>query len=387
MKIAVNLFLASPKSVTGAFVYIQNILPALSRAGKENIYFLLGHQETIDYFKTLFKDFSNIRYRVFDIRRDIFTNPLNAFGKLLARIKNDYRAREDIIAQEVQTFLRKNNITVYFSPTQTIFPMNLRGVKHITTILDLQFEYFPENFPASYLEKRRRDARHAINHSDSLIAISKYTKKSLIENYDARPEKIKVIYFAPHEIKNTPPTVTLPQEFIFYPAAIWPHKNHLVLIKALSTLKDRFPSLHAVCAGIVKNKDLKDALEHAAELGGIAGRVFFPGYMSGGNLRSMYAHAKALVFPSAFEGFGIPLIEAMRFGLPVVAADNSSITEVVDGAGILVETGSAEMLAAAIEKVLIDSTLRNTLIKQGRERAAMFSWETAAEETLITFQE
>ena len=89
--------------------------------------------------------------------------------------------------------------------------------------------------------------------------------------------------------------------------------------------------------------------------------------------------------PSSFEGFGIPLVEAMQFGVPVIAADNTSIAEVVGNAGILVKTGDAEALAGAIEKVLTDKSLRDELIEKGHERAKIFSWEKAAKETLAVF--
>jgi glycosyltransferase involved in cell wall biosynthesis len=385
MRIAINLFLASPKSITGAFVYIQDILPALFKADKHNSYYLLGHAETIRYFESLYRDLPNVRFCVFDIRRDVFANPVRAVRKLLAKLKGDYEEREEIITGEVRAFLDKEGIGVYFSPSQTIYPHGLEKVRAVTTILDLQFEYFPGNFLPSYLEKRRRDARYAVERSDRLIAISQYTQKTLLEKYDAAPEKIRVIYFAPHEIEDTPASITLPLEFIFYPAAIWPHKNHRILIKALGILKDQFPNLHAVCAGMSKSSALKDELESLVESEGLKSRVLFPGYVFGGNLRLIYAQARALVFPSAFEGFGIPLVEAFQFGLPVVAADNSSITEVVDGAGLLVETNNAPALAKAIEKVLTDNNLRDELIQRGRERAKIFSWEKAAQETLEVF--
>ena len=385
MKIAVNLFLASPKSITGAFIYIEDILPALFRAESNNTYYLLGHAETINYFKNQYKNFPNVKYQIFDIRRDVFLNPTVAWKKLIAKLKKDNNLRERIIAEQVSRMLEKENINIYFSPSQTIYPRGLENTKAVTTILDLQFEYFPENFSTIYLEERRRDGQYAVRHSQKLIAISEYTKKTLMDNYDAPRDMMATIYFAPHEIENTPADITLPSEFVFYPAALWPHKNHATLIRALGILKDRFPQLCAVCAGVVKKERLKKELELMAESEGVKERVLFPGYMSGGNLRLIYEKARALVFPSAFEGFGIPLVEAFQFGVPVIAADNTSITEVVDGAGILVKTGDAEALARAIERVLTDNSLRDELIKKGHERAKIFSWEKAARETLEVF--
>ncbi len=385
MKIAVNLFLASPSSITGAFVYVEDILPALFTAGPEHTYYLLGHAETIEYFKSKYHDIPNVRYRIFDIRRDVFINPLRAFMKFVAKTRKDNALRERIVAREVRACMKKEHIDVYFSPTQTIYPREFGDVKAVTTILDLQFEYFPQNFTAAYLAERRSDGTYAVERSNSLIAISAYTKKSLGEKYHADPSKMRVIYFAPHEIEDTPADIDLPDQFVFYPAALWPHKNHAVLIKALGILKDRFPHLHAVCAGVVKRKDLKREIEALAQTEGVAERVHFPGFIEGGNLRLVYAKTKALVFPSAFEGFGIPLVEAFAFGVPVIGADNTSIAEVVGEAGLLVPTGDAAALAEAIEKVFTDPTLRESLITKGRERAKLFSWDKAARETLEVF--
>ena len=258
-------------------------------------------------------------------------------------------------------------------------------VKKVTAIMDLQHEYFPENFSAAYLKQRKEDYKYAAEHSNRLIAISEYTKKSLQDKCGVAPEKIKVIYFAPQEIKSGPTSFSAPTEFIFYPAALWPHKNHRVLIEALRILKDRFPSLHAVCAGTIKGENFKKDLELIAEKEGLKDRVLFPGCLFNGDLYSLFTRARALVFPSAFEGFGIPLVEAFQLGLPVIAADNTSIAEVVDGAGILVKTGDAEVLAEAIERVITNNTLRDKLIQKGRERAKMFSWEKAGKETLKVF--
>lgn len=385
MKIAVNLFLTSPKSVTGAFVYIQNILPALFEADKKNTYYLLGERDTIKYFQSLYGESLNVRFQVFGIKRDLLINPVRAIKKILAKIKHDYRRQENLVAKEIKKIIQKEHIDLYFSPASTIFPRGLDQIKKITAIMDLQHEYFPKNFSPKYLEQRRETFKYATEHSACLIAISEYTKKTLLEIYNLDPEKIPVIYFAPQEIKLGPTNFIPPLDFVFYPAALWPHKNHRVLIQALGILKDRFPSLHAVCPGLAKDKSFQIDLEKMAEANNLGGRILFPGCLFDGDLYQLFTQAKALVFPSSFEGFGIPLVEAFQFGLPIVAADNTSIREIVADAGVLVKTGDAQALAKAIEKVLTNQNLRQELIQKGRERAQIFSWEKAAKETLEIF--
>lgn len=385
MKIAVNLFLTSPKSITGAFVYIQNILPVLFKANKENTYYLLGEPDTIEYFRLLYKDTPNVKFHVFNIRRDVFVNPVRAAKKLIAKIRHDYNSHENILSHEVNTILTKKKIDLYFSPASTIFPHGLNNIKKITTIMDLQHEYLPENFSSDYLKKRRKTFSYAIENSNHIIAISEYTKKTILEQYPNSLGKVSVVYFATQEIKNSPVNFNIPKEFLFYPAALWSHKNHRVLIQSLAILKDKFPSLHIVCAGLIKNKVLKHELETIAKSEGLNDRVHFPGILFGGDLRALYTQAKALVFPSSFEGFGIPLLEAFQFDLPVIATDNTSITEIVGDAGILVKTGDAQALADAISQIITNTKLRNELIQKGRERVKLFSWEKVAHETLKIF--
>lgn len=389
MNVAVNLFLASPKSVTGAFIYIEDLLPRLFRANRTHTYHLLGQADTIAYFKSKYAGEPNVRFRVFDIRRDVWRNPARAAFKLLAKLRHDRALRERILAREVRRYLVGEKIALYFSPSQVIYPRGIAfdTLAFVTTMLDIQFEYFPEYFSAAQLAARRNDARYAVEHSDRLIAISAYTKQTLTDRYGADPHTIRAIHLAPHETEEASASLALPETFVFYPAALWPHKNHRVLIDALAILKDEFPVLQVVFTGVTKRTELKRQLEEQAAGAGLRERVIFAGYCSGGDLRRIYTQTKALVFPSSFEGFGIPLVEGFLYGVPVIGANNTSIAEVVDGAGLLVPTGDAEALAGAIARVLTDETFRDELIRRGHERSKLFSWEKTAQETLDVFRD
>ena len=133
---------------------------------------------------------------------------------------------------------------------------------------------------------------------------------------------------------------------------------------------------------MTKSKKIKEELYALTEAYGLTDRIHFFGFVPDEDMPSIYKQAKALVYPSSFEGFGIPLVEAFKFGTPVIAADNSSISEVVGGAGILFKTGDLGMLTKGIERILSDDSLRGDLIKKGRERAKDFSWDASARKTL-----
>src|SRR3989344_3657288 len=384
--IAVSLLSVSPESATGSFVYIKNLLDSLFALDTDSFYFLILDNANRTYFVNRFKDYPNVKYYTVSIRRDLLLNPIRVLLKLWARVKKDCRRRESITRGEAQYFLGKNKIDMVFFPSGTIYPAGLKNVKMVTTVFDLQHEYFPNNFSSAYLARRKTDSAYAANNSDRIIAISEFTKRSIVEKYGINPDKATVIYLAPQkETANHFSSLSLPDNFIFYPAAIWPHKNHRILIEAMHVLRLKFPDLHLVFTGVIKNKKLKEELHTLAVVYGLTDRVHFLGFVLDKDMPSIYKQAKALVYPSFFEGFGIPLVEAFKFGTPVIAADNSSIGEVVGDAGILFETGDLEMLTKNIERILSDDLLRDDLIKRGTERAKDFSWDASARKTLDVF--
>lgn len=385
MRILINLLSSSHRSTTGGFVYIKNLLPTLFSLDRANQYFILASRDNGDFFKKNYPNWPNVHYVISDIRRDLWANPWRAGLKLVAKIKKDRRAREDIIRKEVQRIINKKNIDLLFCPASVIYPRGLKNTKIVTTVLDLQHEYVPENFSSDYLKRRKADSEYFSVRSDHLIAISDFTKQTLVQKYGIDPSKVTVIYFAPQKLEEVEAGAALPRDYLFYPAALWPHKNHRILIEALNDLKEKFPSLHLVFAGLTKNKKVFSELKILIESFGLSGKVIFMDYIFGSKLAWVFKNAKAMVFSSSFEGFGIPLVEAFHYGVPVVAADNTSISEVVGKAGILFETGHLGELTKSIERVLSDETLRKNLIARGRERAKDFSWDISARQTLEVF--
>ena len=143
--------------------------------------------------------------------------------------------------------------------------------------------------------------------------------------------------------------------------------------------------MHLVLTGAVKNIKLKKEIDDLIESYGLSKKVLFLGHVSDEKLNYIYQKARALVFPSSFEGFGLPIVEAFKHGLPVVAANNTSISEVVGNAGLLFKTNNLEKLVECIKKVLTNHNLREQLINRGRQRADAFSWENTAKKTLLVF--
>ena len=375
--ILINLLSFTPSSATGVFVYADNLIRELTRIDSGRTYWIAVRNDMYRYLQGSLRDRGNVQYIVFG-KFSLF------LPRIAARIFKNRSILEAAIRRRFQALIDRHAIRVAFFPSGALYPRGLRNVASIVTLYDLQQEYFPENFSSRHLQRRREDNRYAAQNADRILTISEFTKKTVVENYGVREEKITVTHLAPRNFP-VPEAISLPRQYIFYPAALWPHKNHLVLFQAFSILKNTFPELHVVLTGTEKQRNMLVEIRRTAEQNGVADRVHYLGHVSDSTLYTIYKNAAALVFPSSFEGFGVPLVEAFSLGVPVVAADNTSIPEIVDGAGILVPTGDAKALADSLERLLTDQKLRSELIAKGYERVKLFSWDKTAEATLKVF--
>lgn len=383
-RIAISLLGLSHKSITGGFVYIENLLNHLFEIDSDTSYYLVLNVHNLGYFKKRYGKYDNVYFFVTDVRRDIFTNPIRAFARVIAKIRTNEKRLEDIARKEIQRFIDKKQINIFFFPASIIYPEGLTNVKTVATVYDLQHKHFPENFSQTVLNFRDERYRYLAKNADHIISISDYTRDEFIDEYTIPKEKITTTLLGPNG-EDVGEKITLPKRYIFYLAAFWPHKNHRMLVEALGELQDEFLDLHLVFTGVAKKKRVREELEHTITKYKLENKVHFLGFVSDKELTYIHQHAALLVFPSSFEGFGMPIIEAFKYGVPVIAADNSSITEVVGDAGLLFETGNKEELIQHIKNVLLNDKLREDLIKKGHERASIFSWEKTAEETMSIF--
>src|SRR5690606_7214544 len=163
-----------------------------------------------------------------------------------------------------------------------------------------------------------------------------------------------------------------------------PRKNHVRTIRAFETLADRFPDLRLVLAGGWgwKSGPIRQAIESAR----VRDRIHVLGAVPAGDLAALYAGARVFAFPSLYEGFGIPLLEAMAASVPTLTSNVSSMPEVAGDAALLVDPTSVEAIAAGLERLHVDEVLRRRLIQLGREREREFTWTRAAQETLATYR-
>jgi glycosyltransferase involved in cell wall biosynthesis len=292
-------------------------------------------------------------------------------------------------------------VDVFFSPH--IFSSSVsKKCKTITTFHDLSFENYPEfySFGKNYwhfLMNPRKQAQKA----DKIIAVSQSTKDDLVKIYGIEPEKIKVIYsginsvfstclpvgkvqYSVSSISKIKKKYNLPEKYILYLGTLEPRKNIIGLIKAFELFKKSYKlqatSYKLIIAGSKGwlYKDIFKAVQNSPA----KDDIIFTGFIDDKDKSALYSLADLFVYPSFYEGFGFPPLEAMSSGTPVITSNFSSLPEAVGNAAITVNPYDLDELAKAIEMVLSDEKLRDILIERGYKRVKNFSWEKCAEETL-----
>ena len=295
---------------------------------------------------------------------------------------------------EVETLRHGNKLgaDICLSLSGYIYP-DMLPLTNVLLVPDLQHEYHPEFFTDHVLDERRRVFEHAITHADYLIAISDYTRQTVIDLFRIDPDRIQTIHLAadpafyranraPGNKERVLNKYRLPDKgYLFFPGNTWPHKNHQGAIKALQLLHREYGHTSPlVCTG--SRKDAHSELIYLIEEAGLNGAVQFLGYCPLDDLVGLYEGAAALVYPSLFEGFGIPLLEAMCCDCPIVCSNLTSLPEVAGDAALLVNPHSPEELASAIDRVLTDENLRTSLISRGQQQAQRFSWASFTREVI-----
>ncbi len=228
----------------------------------------------------------------------------------------------------------------------------------------------------------KRVARKSV----AIFTPSQFVKDDLVEFTTVDPDKITVTYEAADVIENKPEAVKEleSKRFVMYVGRPTPHKNLERLVEAFELLRSRNPSLLLVLAG--KKDTNYRRIEKNIRKRGVRG-VVFADYVSEGQLRWLYGHCAAYVFPSLSEGFGLPGLEAMAHGAPVVSSSATCLPEVYGDAAHYFNPLDVTAMADAVNEVLTDKVLRVELVKKGRARAAKYSWEQTAKETLAVYRQ
>ncbi len=276
---------------------------------------------------------------------------------------------------------------VHFGMTQQ--PVLYRG-RAVTTIHDLTTLRFsnPAKNPATFKLKQlvyARVVKRVARKSAQVIVPSQFVAGDLVRYTGISPGKVTVTPEAANPIaEDAEPTRGLGNKrFIMYVGRPTPHKNLERLVEAFVILQNKYPELRLVLAG---NRDANyQRIERRVKDQGV-NNVAFTGYANDAQLRWLYEHCMAYVFPSLSEGFGLPGLEAMVHGAPVVSSNATCLPEVYGNAARYFDPFDVQAMAVAIDEVLSDKSLRESLIEKGRAQAAEYSWQRMAEQTLAVYE-
>ncbi len=266
--------------------------------------------------------------------------------------------------------------------------------KTVTTIPDIAHEHFPEFFSKFETLRSRLLIRRSAQRADHIITVSEFSKKDIAKTYHINPNKITVTHegagadFFPRDKNACREEVArkygIQARFLLYVGRLQERKNLRRLLSAFAQVKKEGTEEKLVLVG---NKDWMavNVQAHAESLG-LQDSVVFTGYVPSDDLPALYNAAEAFVYPSIFEGFGLPVIEAMACGLPVLTSYGSSLEEVAGVAAVLVDPWSHESIAQGLRTLLADASLRRRLGEAGRVRSASFSFKKAAEQTVGVYE-
>jgi glycosyltransferase involved in cell wall biosynthesis len=260
---------------------------------------------------------------------------------------------------------------VHFATQQAV----LTSVPSIYQPHDLLHVHYPELLLASQVRYRDFAYRRFSEEASVVVVMTEWGRDDLVQAFGIPPSKVAVIPWAPVAGRTAPgglPPRSLPERFLLYPAQTWPHKNHVRLLEAIAELRSRGLEIPLVLTG--RKNVTNSAIERAVQKLGLTDLVHSLGYV----LTAIYRRATALVFPSLFEGWGLPVVEAFALGLPVACSDAAALPEVAGGAAMLFHPLDPSDMAKKIEHLWCDRSLRDSLRERGLARAAEMSWGTAA---------
>jgi glycosyltransferase involved in cell wall biosynthesis len=285
---------------------------------------------------------------------------------------------------------------VFFTPSH--YAPRFCPAPSVISVMDLSYLHFPEMFKKSDLYQLNNWTKYSVEKAARVLTISKASRDDIIKYYRVSPGKVVVTYLGTSEVlsikdqglsmKNIKKKYGIEGDYLLSVGTLQPRKNYVKLIKALSVLirQSADPGITLVIVG--KKGWLWEEILAAPKKYGIEDKVKFLDFVPDEDLAMLYKNAKCSVLVSLYEGFGIPVLEAMAFGCPVITSNVSSLPEVAGEAGILVNPEKTEEITAAIKKVLeLNPAERQAMINKGYAQAKKFSWEKCARETLAVLEE
>ena len=280
---------------------------------------------------------------------------------------------------------------VFFSPSH--YAPRFSPMPTAISIMDLSYIHFPELFTKHDLYQLVNWTKYSAKNAREIFTISNFSRDDIIKTYKKKPEDVETTYLGIKPALSGNDKVLSMEEmhkkfgitkpYLLFVGTLQPRKNVAKLIEAFSQLKNK--EIELVIVG--KKGWLWEEIFAAPEKFGVMERVKFLDFVENEDLPSLYKNALCFVLPSLYEGFGLPVLEAMKFGCPTVISDTSSLPEVGGDAALYFDPQSVDDIAQKIEKVISDEKLREEMVKKGYNQIKKFSWEKTAKETLKVLED
>jgi len=293
-----------------------------------------------------------------------------------------------------QSILKARNINVLFCPFTSTERCE-KGIPVVSIFYDFQHLEYPDFFSSKERDHRTRFLQKAVEDSSAIACISDFTRQSLFKYFNPQQTHISVVPIAIHqrwsglretEVQQQLAILNLESSnYAFYPANYWPHKNHRFLLKAYQSYLAKFPNsdLNFVFTGSLEEEERM--LQAEATNMGLRDRVRFLGFLNEQQLEAIWRGCKCLVFPSLYEGFGIPLLEAMAFGKPVLSSNSGSLPEVGGDAALYFDPCNSHEFVKQLSIIENDKALCKNLVQKGHQNLKRFKPEAMAYRYLEIF--
>ena len=366
MNIGIDLRCLQEKERTGVGEYAYELVQNILKQDRANRYFL--------FFNSLGKaDIPKFDLPNATITRFRLPNKLLNICFLLFK----YPKLDRLISKKFGL----EKLDMFFSPNLNFVALS-KNTKRVITLDDLSFEFFPEHFTIKQriwhaLARPKKQCQSA----DLIITPSENTRRDVIKYFNVSPGKVSVIYPGLSSIfTGTKQNINnlVSGKYLLFLGTIEPRKNILVLLAAFEKLAENFSDIKLVIAGARgwKNKQILKKVRASR----YSDRIILPGYISDNDKKGLYENALAFIYPSLYEGFGFPVLEAMAAGVPVITSGRSSLPEITEGSALLIDPRRPEELYSAIKRLLDSQELHRDTTEKGLKLAKKFSWERAAKE-------
>jgi len=353
MRIAIDARVLE-RGMTGVGRYLQNFLDTIPQVDSRNKYFLIGGKfEENDFYKKIKTKNPFLPDKIFSALYPHFILPFQ---------------------------LKKQKIDVYYNPNISLPFFKIGRVKYISTVHDIMFLLNKSFFSFIYRNYMRMLLPLVIRKADKILTVSEYSRMDFLRHYDITEDKVEVVYsyaqskFAQRYLEASTRQhlrgkYNLPEKFILFVGAIENRKNIKCILDVADKLMEIEPDIKVVLAGKRRHCDF----DPIAEFEKRKGSVFYLNSVNDEDLPFIYNMAFCFLFPTYYEGFGYPPLEAMQSGLPVITSNNSSLPEVVGSAGILVEPDDLNAIILAIIKLNSDPSFFKTISEKGIVQARKFN--------------